>query len=112
MQESTVQNHAIWTMKKNLCGTLNMESVCLTGVAPPCTKQYPISKEAMDATKVLIKDLWDMGIVEKTPRNRATLMYPTDTTLLEHDCCELVKDQLSDGLLKVIRWKTLSLSYT
>jgi hypothetical protein len=44
----------------------------------------------MDATTVAIKDLWDMGIVEKTPCNPATLMYPTDTTLLEHDCCELV----------------------
>ena len=30
------------------------------------TKQYPISKEAMVATKVVIKDLWDIGIVEKT----------------------------------------------
>ena len=43
-----------------------MEPVCFTGVALPCTKQFSISKEAMAATKVVIKDLWDMGIVENT----------------------------------------------
>jgi hypothetical protein len=32
-----------------------------------------------------------------TPCNPGTLMYPPDTTLLEHDCCELVLDQLPDG---------------
>ena len=57
LQGSTVQNHPIWTTKKNYCGTLDMEPVFLTGVAPPCTKQYPISKEDMAATKVVIRDL-------------------------------------------------------
>jgi hypothetical protein len=67
-QKCIVQNHAIWTMKKNDCGTVDMESVCLTGDAPPCTKQYPISKVAIATTKVVSKDLWDMCIVEKTPQ--------------------------------------------
>lgn len=58
MQESIVQNHAIWTTKNIECGTLDMEPVCLTGVAPPCTKQYPTSKEAMDATKVVGKKIY------------------------------------------------------
>jgi hypothetical protein len=89
----------------------------------------------MAATKLVIKDLWDMGIVEKkhsadmlfilltmiraarvtaahwnkcstvleapniiiqpgTSCNPATLMLPPDTILLEHDCYELVLDQL------------------
>ena len=34
--------------------------------------------------------------------NPATLVLPPDTTLLEHDCCELVLDQLLMGLLKLL----------
>ena len=45
----------------------------------------------LDAPNIIQRD---------TSCNPATLVLSPDTTLLEHDCCELVLDQLSDGFIK------------
>lgn len=62
-----LQNHPIWAKEKDECGLLTgVEPVKLTGTPPPVTKQYPISKEAIQGVKPIIEKLLKQGVIVKT----------------------------------------------
>ncbi len=62
-----LQNHPIWAKNKDDCGFLTgVEPVKLTGTPPPVTKQYPISKEAIQGIKPIVERLLKQGVLVKT----------------------------------------------
>ena len=65
LQKKDIAQHPIWAEGKNDCGLLDMEPVLLTGTHPPSTRQYPLSKDAIDGIRPIIKELEERNVLVK-----------------------------------------------
>ncbi|KAG9281519.1 hypothetical protein AMEX_G33 [Astyanax mexicanus] len=76
LKQSDLADHPIWSDDKDDCGLLDMEPVILTGSQPPCTKQYPINKEALQGIVPIIEQLVKRGILVKTQSVSNSPVWP------------------------------------
>ena len=76
LKREDLQDHPVWAKGKTDCGLLVMEPVKLTGKIPPCVKQYPLNRAAVDGLRPIIKDLNDQGIIYKTQSPSNAPVWP------------------------------------
>lgn len=76
LQKEELTQHPIWAKDKNDCGILDMDPVKLTGTPPPCTRQYPINRTAIEGIKPIIADLESRGVVVKTSSSSNSPVWP------------------------------------
>ncbi|XP_076118486.1 retrovirus-related Pol polyprotein from transposon 412 [Alosa pseudoharengus] len=76
LKREDLREHAAWAKGKNDCGLLDMEPVRLTGRPPPCVKQYPINRAALDGLRPIIKELEERGVIAKTKSASNAPVWP------------------------------------
>ncbi|XP_038670829.1 uncharacterized protein LOC119975237 isoform X1 [Scyliorhinus canicula] len=76
IKKDEIQHLPIWAVDKNDCGLLKMDPIIFMGAAPPCTKQYPISKTSIPCILPIIKQLEERDILVRIHSSSNSHVWP------------------------------------